>query len=79
MPSRGLIGYRNELMTDTKGNGIMNQYLDGYEPLQGRYSYEKARLFVAFETGESITYGLYNAQERGKLFIGLTLRYTRVW
>lgn len=70
VPSRGLIGYRNELMTDTKGNGIMNQYLDGYEPYKGDIAMRKRGSLVAFETGESITYGLYNAQERGKLFIG---------
>lgn len=70
IPSRGLIGYRNELMTDTKGNGIINHYLDGYEPYKGDFQIRERGSLVAWETGESITYGLFNAQDRGKLFIG---------
>ena len=70
VPSRGLIGYRNELLTDTKGTGIMNHYLDGYEPYKGDIQMRQHGSLVSFEDGESITYGLYNAQERGKLFIG---------
>jgi len=70
IPARGLIGYRSELLTDTKGTGIMNHFLDGYEPYKGDIATRQRGSLVAFETGESITYGLFNAQERGKLFIG---------
>ncbi|RKD29341.1 translational GTPase TypA [Lacrimispora algidixylanolytica] len=70
IPSRGLIGYRGEFMTDTKGNGIMNTAFDGYAPFKGEISYRKTGSLIAYESGESITYGLYNAQERGTLFIG---------
>ncbi len=70
IPSRGLIGYRGEFMTDTKGNGIMNTVFDGYDVYRGDISYRHQGSIIAFETGESITYGLFNAQERGTLFIG---------
>ena len=70
IPSRGLIGYRGEFMTDTKGNGIMNTIFDGYGPYKGDIQYRKQGSLIAFEAGEAITYGLYNAQERGVLFIG---------
>ncbi len=70
IPSRGLIGYRGEFMTDTKGNGIMNTSFEGYDLYKGDIAYRKQGSLIAFETGESITYGLYNAQERGTLFIG---------
>ena len=70
IPSRGLIGYRAEFMTDTKGNGILNTSFDGYAPFKGELSYRKTGSLIAFEAGESITYGLFNAQERGTLFIG---------
>ena len=70
IPSRGLIGYRGEFMTDTKGNGILNTIFDGYAPFKGELSYRKNGSLIAFEAGESITYGLFNAQERGTLFIG---------
>lgn len=70
IPSRGLIGYRGEFMTDTKGNGIMNTAFAGYGPYKGEIQYRKQGSLIAFETGESITYGLFNAQERGTLFIG---------
>ena len=70
IPSRGLIGYRGEFMTDTKGNGILNTSFDGYAPFKGELSYRKTGSLIAFEAGESITYGLFNAQERGVLFIG---------
>lgn len=70
IPSRGLIGYRGEFMTDTKGNGILNTLFDGYAPYKGDIQYRKQGSLIAFESGESITYGLYNAQERGTLFIG---------
>lgn len=70
IPSRGLIGYRGEFMTDTKGNGIMNSVFDGYGPYKGDIQYRKQGSLIAFEAGEAITYGLYNAQERGTLFIG---------
>ena len=70
IPSRGLIGYRGEFLTDTKGNGIMNSVFDGYGPYKGDIQYRKQGSLIAFEAGEAITYGLYNAQERGTLFIG---------
>ena len=70
IPSRGLIGYRGEFMTDTKGNGIINTTFDGYGPYKGDIQYRKQGSLIAFEAGEAITYGLYNAQERGTLFIG---------
>lgn len=70
IPARGLIGYRGEFMTDTKGNGIINTSFEGYGPYKGDIQYRKQGSLIAFETGESITYGLFNAQERGALFIG---------
>lgn len=70
IPSRGLIGYRGEFMTDTKGNGILNTIFDGYGPYKGDIQYRKQGSLIAFESGESVTYGLFNAQERGTLFIG---------
>ena len=70
IPSRGLIGFRGEFMTDTKGNGIINTIFDGYEEYKGDIQYRKQGSIIAYEDGESITYGLYNAQERGVLFIG---------
>lgn len=70
IPARGLIGYRGEFLTDTKGNGIMNTLFDGYAPYKGDIQYRKQGSLISFETGESVTYGLYNAQERGTLFIG---------
>ena len=70
IPSRGLIGYRGDFMTDTKGNGIMNTIFDGYGPYKGEIQYRKQGSLIAFESGESITYGLFNAQDRGTLFIG---------
>ena len=70
IPARGLIGYRSEFMTDTKGNGIINTTFDGYEPYKGDIAYRKQGSLIAFETGEAVTYGLYNAQERGILFVG---------
>lgn len=69
IPSRGLIGYRGEFLTDTKGNGILNTIFDGYAPYKGDIQYRKQGSLIAFEAGEAITYGLYNAQERGTLFI----------
>ncbi len=70
IPARGLIGYRGEFMTDTKGNGILNTVFDGYAPFKGELSYRKTGSLIAYESGESITYGLFSAQERGTLFIG---------
>ena len=70
IPARGLIGYRGEFMTDTKGNGIMNTIFDGYGPYKGDIQYRKQGSLIAFESGETITYGLFNAQERGTLFVG---------
>ncbi len=70
IPARGLIGYRGEFMTDTKGNGIINTSFEGYAPYKGDIQYRKQGSLIAFETGEAVTYGLYNAQERGTLFIG---------
>lgn len=70
IPSRGLIGYRGDFMTDTKGNGIINSIFNGYGPYKGDIQYRKQGSLIAFESGESVTYGLFNAQERGTLFIG---------
>ena len=70
IPARGLIGYRSEFMTDTKGNGIMNHVFSGYEPYKGEIAARNKGSLIAFETGKSVTYGLFNAQERGTLFIG---------
>ena len=69
IPARGLIGYRSEFLTDTKGNGIMNHIFYGYEPYKGEISGRQRGALVAWEEGEAVTYGLYNAQERGSLFI----------
>ena len=70
VPSRGLFGYRSEFLTDTRGEGIMSSVLDSYAPVKGDIERRKTGSLVAFETGEACTYGLYNAQERGQLFIG---------
>lgn len=70
IPSRGLIGYRSEFLTDTNGNGIMNQLFDGYDVYKGDIEQRKRGSIVSFETGESTGYGLWNTQERGELFIG---------
>ncbi|MBM7686390.1 translational GTPase TypA [Defluviitalea raffinosedens] len=69
IPSRGLIGYRSEFLTDTKGNGILNTIFDGYAPYKGDIERRTQGSLIAFESGEAVTYGLYNAQERGVLFI----------
>ncbi len=70
IPSRGLIGYRSELMTQTRGTGIINSVLEGYEPYKGDIEGRGRGALVSWEDGESVTYGLFNAQERGELFIG---------
>ena len=70
VPSRGILGYRTEFLTDTKGNGIMNSVISGFEPYAGDIETRSHGVLVAFESGEAMTYGLYNAQERGQLFIG---------
>ena len=70
IPARGLIGYRSEFMTDTKGNGTMNHIFDGYEPFKGEVISRTRGTIVAFEKGKAVTYGLYNAQDKGDLFIG---------
>ena len=70
VPARGLFGYRNEFLTDTKGEGIMASVFDSYQPYKGEIQRRRTGSLVSFETGESITYGLFNAQERGTLFIG---------
>lgn len=70
IPSRGLIGYRGEFMTDTKGNGIINTIFDGYDEFRGEIAYRSTGSLIAFETGESVAYGLFSAQDRGTLFIG---------
>lgn len=70
IPSRGLIGYRGEFMTDTKGNGILNTEFDGYSEYRGELSYRRQGSLIAFEKGEAVTYGLFQAQARGTLFIG---------
>ncbi len=69
VPSRGLFGFKNEFLTDTKGEGVMNQLFDGYAPYKGAISRRFTGSLVAYETGEAATYGLFNAQERGQLFI----------
>ena len=70
IPSRGLIGYRGEFMTDTKGNGIINTIFDGYDAYCGDINYRSTGSLIAFESGESVAYGLFAAQDRGTLFIG---------
>ena len=70
IPARGLMGYRPEFLTDTNGNGIMNHVFDGYEPFKGEIVTRHQGSLIAFETGEAVTYGLFQAQERGRLFIG---------
>ena len=70
VPARGLIGYRTEFLTDTKGEGTMNSIFDSYEPFKGEIQARTRGVLVAFEQGTSVTYGLYNAQERGELLIG---------
>ena len=70
VPARGLFGYKSEFLTDTKGEGIMSSVFNGYEPYKGDIPRRKTGSLVSFETGEAVTYGLYNAQERGSLFIG---------
>ena len=70
IPARGLIGYRNEFLTDTKGEGIINTVFSGYAPYKGDLNYRSQGSLIAFESGEAVTYGLFNAQERGSLFIG---------
>ncbi len=70
VPARGLFGYRNEFLTDTKGEGIMASVFDSYAPYKGDVTRRNTGSLISFETGESVTYGLYNAQERGQLFIG---------
>ena len=70
IPSRGLIGYRGDFLTDTRGNGILNTVFSGYEPYMGDLTYRRTGSLIAFETGESVTYGLFQAQDRGTLFIG---------
>ncbi len=70
IPSRGLIGYRGEFLTDTKGNGIINTVFEEYGPYKGEIAYRKQGSLIAFESGETVTYGLFNAQDRGTLFVG---------
>ncbi|MBQ9658978.1 MAG: translational GTPase TypA [Clostridia bacterium] len=70
IPARGIIGYRTEFLTDTKGEGVMNHIFDGYQPFKGEVVSRVRGTIVAFEAGKSITYGLYNAQDKGELFIG---------
>jgi GTP-binding protein len=70
IPARGLLGYKNEFLTDTKGEGIMSSIFDGYQEYKGDIPKRNTGSLVSFETGEAVTYGLYNAQERGSLFIG---------
>ena len=74
IPSRSLIGYRSEMLTDTRGNGVMNSMLCGYEPYKGEITSRQRGSLIVFEDGETITYGLYNAQERGALFVGPGLK-----
>ena len=74
IPSRGLIGYRSEFLTDTRGNGIMNTIFDGFIPYSGEIESRTRVSMIAWETGDSVAYGLFNAQERGRLFIGAGVR-----
>ena len=74
IPSRGLIGFRSEILTATKGTAVVNSILECYEPVRGEYRGRSRGALVAWEEGETITYGLYNAQERGKLFLGPNVR-----
>ncbi len=74
VPSRGLIGYRSEFLTDTRGNGVMNTVLDGYIPFCGEIESRSRGSMIAWETGDSVAYGLFNAQERGRLFIGAGIK-----
>ena len=70
IPSRGLIGYRGEFLTDTKGNGILNTLFNGYGPYKGDIAYRQTGSLIAFESGETLAYGLFNVQDRGTLFVG---------
>ena len=70
IPSRGLIGYRGEFLTDTKGTGILNTLFEGYEPYKGDIAYRQTGSLIAFEPGVTVTYGLFSAQDRGTLFVG---------
>ncbi len=70
VPARGLFGYRNEFLTDTRGEGVLSSVFHSYQPYRGEIQKRSTGSLIAFETGESITYGLFNAQERGTLFIG---------
>ena len=70
IPSRGLIGYRSEMLTATKGTGVINSILEDYKPYKGEFQARSRGALIAWENGQSITYGLFNAQERGTLFIG---------
>ncbi len=79
IPSRGLIGFRGDFLTDTKGNGIMNTAFDGYAPYKGDFQYSKQGSLIAYEAGEAVTYGLFAAQERGTLFIGPVKKFIPVW
>jgi GTP-binding protein len=70
IPARGLMGYRTEFLTDTNGNGIMNHVFDSYEPYKGEIPTRSQGSLISFETGETTGYGLFNAQDRGRLFVG---------
>ena len=69
IPSRGLIGFRNDFMTDTKGTGIINTIFEGYAPFKGELAYRQQGSLISFETGVAVAYGLFNAQDRGTLFV----------
>ena len=79
MPSRGLFGYRNQFLTDTHGEGIINQIFDGYDVWAGMIANRSTGSLVSFETGEAVTYGLFNAQQRGTLLVAPARRSTRAW
>lgn len=79
IPSRGLIGYRGEFMTATKGNGILNTVFEDYGPYKGDIAYRKQGSLIAFESGETVAYGLFNAQDRGTLFVGPGEKYMPEW
>ena len=70
IPARGLFGYKSEFLTDTRGEGVMSSIFENYQPYKGDIPRRNTGSLISFETGEAVTYGLYNAQERGSLFIG---------
>lgn len=79
VPARGLFGYKSQFLTDTRGEGVFNTVFYGYQPFKGEIERRQTGSLVAFETGEAVTYGLFNAQQRGALFIVPERKFTRAW